>query len=51
MFLSSFIQELGTKEENNKTGCSLNFKHQCIYTYKLLNIIVKYLKLALFTLT
>ena len=31
MFLCSFIEELCTKEENNKTGCSFNFEHQCIY--------------------
>ena len=30
MFLCSWIEELCTKEENNETGCSLNFEHQCI---------------------
>ena len=29
MFLYSLIEELSTKEENNKTGCSFNFEHQC----------------------
>ena len=31
MFLSLIIDELCRKEENNKTGCSFNFEHQCIY--------------------
>ena len=30
MFLSSLIEELCIKEENNKTGCKLNFGHECI---------------------
>ena len=30
MFLCSFIEELCTKEGNNKTGCSFNFEHQCM---------------------
>ena len=30
MFLCLLIEELYTKEENNKTGCSFNFEHQCI---------------------
>ena len=29
MFLSSLIKELCTKEENDKTGCKLNFGHEC----------------------
>ena len=29
MFLSSLIEELCTKEENDKTGCKLNFEHEC----------------------
>ena len=29
MFLSSLIEELWTKEENDKTGCKLNFGHEC----------------------
>ena len=29
MFLSSLIEELCTKEENDKTGCKLNFGHEC----------------------
>ena len=30
MFLSSLIEELCTKEENNKAGCTLTFGEQCI---------------------
>ena len=30
MFLSSLIEELCTKEENDKTGCKLNFGYECI---------------------
>ena len=30
MFLSSLIEELRTKEENNKAGCTLTFGWQCI---------------------
>ena len=30
MFLSSLIEELGTKEENYKAGCTLTFGVQCI---------------------
>ena len=33
MFLSSLIEELCTKEENNKVGCTLIFGGQCILTY------------------
>ena len=29
MFLSSLDKELCTKEENNKTGCTLTFGGQC----------------------
>ena len=29
MFWSSLIEELCTKEENDKTGCKLNFGHEC----------------------
>ena len=29
MFLSSLIEELCTKEENNKAGCTLTFGGQC----------------------
>ena len=29
MFLSSLIEELCTKKENDKTGCKLNFGHEC----------------------
>ena len=31
MFLSSLIQELCTKEENGKSGCTFNFGHECIF--------------------
>ena len=30
MFLCSFIEELGAKEENDKTRCNFNFGHECI---------------------
>ena len=30
MFLRSLIEELLTKEENDKTGCNFNFGHECI---------------------
>ena len=30
MFLSLLIEELCTKEENNKAGCTLTFGGQCI---------------------
>ena len=30
MFFCSLIEELCTKEENDKTGCKLNFGHECI---------------------
>ena len=33
MFLCSLIEELCTKEENDKTGCKLNFGHECIFNY------------------
>ena len=29
MFLSSLIEELCTKEENNKAGCTLTFGRKC----------------------
>ena len=32
MFLCSLIEELCTKEENDKTGCNFNFGHECIST-------------------
>ena len=31
MFLSLLIEELCTKEENNKAGCTLTFGGQCNY--------------------
>ena len=40
MFLCSLIEELCTKEENDKTGCNLNFGHECTYTLKYLYISV-----------
>ena len=30
MLLRSLIEELCTKEENDKKGCELNFGHECI---------------------
>ena len=36
MFLSSLIEELCTKEENNESGCTLTFGGQCIYKFKIL---------------
>ena len=35
MLLSSLIEELCTKEENNKAGCTLIFGGQCISLYAL----------------
>ena len=35
MFLSSLIEELCRKEENNKAGCTLTVGGQCIYNYPL----------------
>ena len=32
MFLCSLVEELCTKEENDKTGCNFNFGHECIFT-------------------
>ena len=31
VFLHSLLEELYRKEEKDKTGCSFNFEHQCIY--------------------
>ena len=42
MFLCSLIEELYTKEENDKTGCNFNFGHYCI-TEKIVRYFVKYL--------
>ena len=36
MFLSSVIEEVRTKEENNKAGCPLTFGEPCKYLYPLL---------------
>ena len=35
MFLHSLIEELCTKDENDKTGCNFNFGHECINAYLL----------------
>ena len=35
MFLSSLIEELWTKEENNKAGCTLTFGEQCMLQWNL----------------
>ena len=45
MFLSSFIGELCTKEENNKAGCTLTFGGQCILT--MINFMLNILRLWL----
>ena len=34
MFLCSLIEELCTKEENDKTDCNFNFGHECIFVNK-----------------
>ena len=39
MFLSSIIEELWTKEENNKAGCTFTFGGQCIWKTLSLNYI------------
>ena len=41
MFLSSFIQNLCSKQENIKTGCSFNSDHQCISMYASILLFVK----------
>ena len=33
MLLSSLIEEICTKEENNKVGCTLTFEGQYIYVH------------------
>ena len=35
MFLCWLIEELCTKEENDKTGCNFNFEHQYICVPKI----------------
>ena len=40
MFLCSLIEELCTKEEDDKTGCNFNFGHECIIWYKGNNVII-----------
>ena len=39
MFLGSLIEELCTKKENNKVGCTLTFGGQCIYISIIPNIL------------
>ena len=34
MFLCSLIEELCTKEENDKTGCNFNFGHECNLNFR-----------------
>ena len=36
MFLCSLVEELYTKEENDKIGCNFNFGHG-VYKYKMYN--------------
>ena len=36
MFLCSLVEELCTKEENDKTDCNFNFGHECIFFTKVL---------------
>ena len=40
MFLSSLIEELCAKEENNKAGCNLTFGGQCMINLKIIIIVV-----------
>ena len=40
MFFCSLIEELCTKEANDKTGCKVNFGHECIYTLRFFKKIV-----------
>ena len=38
MFLCSLIEELCTKEENDKTGCNFNFGHECSLIPEAINL-------------
>ena len=38
MFLCSLIEELCTKEENNKTDCNFNFGQHCVCMDKYLHV-------------
>ena len=46
MFLRSLIEELFTKEENDKTSCTFNFGHECIMKvfdyFSLIQLLSKY---------
>ena len=49
MFLSSLIEELCTKEENNKVDCTLTFGGECIHrTQYLYNLLINPYKTAYF---
>ena len=39
MILCSLIEELCTKEENDKTGCNFNFGHECINVLIIIQLI------------
>ena len=43
MFLCSLIEELRTKEENDKTGCNFNFGHECIMNFVPRNFLLFYI--------
>ena len=45
MFFCSLIEELCTKEENYKTSCKFNFRHECICANKKTHFYFKYLQL------
>ena len=56
MFLSSLIEELCTKERNDKTSCNFNFGHECISSVtcciieqEIIHICAKYCKLVCLT--
>ena len=34
MSLCSLIEELSTKEENDKTDCNFNFGHECSFKFE-----------------
>ena len=38
MFFCSLIEELCTKDENDKTGCNFNFGHECICEFSIYKI-------------
>ena len=42
MFLCSLVEELCTKEENDKRGCNFNFGHECIRHVKLNASVLRY---------